>query len=138
MWIFMCAAVRRTETLQRLHTESMERAGELCNRETLSFPGSTAMRRLFLSAILIAATTGASAAPLVLDHAKLSSLDGLAIGSKVVVDGFPDGSGGAAKLTFERVAVYAPGARLIVADASGEHEVPLGKRVELIGKDAAG
>jgi len=96
------------------------------------------MRRLILSAALIAASTSAFAAPLVLDHAKLARLDGLAIGSRVVIDGFPDASGGASKLTFERVAVYAPGARLIVADANGEHEVPLSKRVELVGKDASG
>jgi hypothetical protein len=96
------------------------------------------MRRLILCAALIAASTSAFAAPLVLDHARLARLDGLAIGSRIVVDGFPDALGGVSKLTFERVAVYAPGARLIVADASGEHEVPLGKRVELIGKDATG
>jgi metallopeptidase family M12-like protein len=96
------------------------------------------MRRLVLSAALIAASTSALAAPLVLDHAKLARLDGLAIGSRIVIDGFPDASGGASKLTFERVAVYAPGARLIVADANGEHEVPLSKRVELVGKDASG
>jgi hypothetical protein len=96
------------------------------------------MRRFVLCAVLIAASTSAFAGPLLLDAAKLSRLDGLAVGAGIAIDGFPDGAGGTSKLTFERVTVYAPGARLIVSDASGEHEIPLSKRVELIGKDAAG
>jgi len=36
MEIFFCAPVLHRETLQRLHTESMERLRELCNREALS------------------------------------------------------------------------------------------------------
>jgi hypothetical protein len=97
------------------------------------------MRRLVLSAVLIAASSSAFSAPLLLDAAKLAKLDGIAIGARVAIDGFPVGAGGGtSSLTFERIPVYAPGARLIVVDASGEHELPLGKRVELIGKDASG
>ena len=96
------------------------------------------MRRLILATLLIAASTSALAAPALLDRAKIDRLNGLAIGSRVVVDGFPDGFGGKSSLTFERIDVYARGARVIVVDASGEHELPKSKRVELIGKNAAG
>lgn len=96
------------------------------------------MRRLILSAALIAASTSAFAAPLVLDAAKVARLDGLAIGSRIVIDAFPDGVGGTAKLTFERVDVRAKGARLIVADAGGEHEIAPSRRIVLIGKDSSG
>ncbi len=96
------------------------------------------MRRLILSAVLIAASTSAFAAPLVLDHAVLDRLDRLAVGAHIVIDGFPDGAGGTSKLTFERIPILAAGARIIIADASGEHEVQPTKRVELIGKDSAG
>jgi hypothetical protein len=73
-----------------------------------------------------------------LDRAKIDRLNGLAVGSRVVLDGFPDGFGGQSSLTFQRVDVYARGARIVVVDASGEHELPKSKRVELIGKNAAG
>src|SRR5262249_1406502 len=115
----------------------MEPRGELCNGEA-HFSGFAAMQKLLLSAVLIAASTSAFAAPALLDRAKIDRLNGLAIGSHVVVDGFPDGFGGQSSLTFERIDVYARGARVIVVDASGEHEVPKSKRVQLIGRNAAG
>src|SRR5690242_4341255 len=104
----------------------MERPCELCNREALSLRIS-AMRRLVLSAVLIAASTSAFAAPALLDRAKIDRLNALAVGSHVVVDGFPDGFGGQSSLTFERIDVYARGARVIVVDASGEHDLPKSK-----------
>jgi hypothetical protein len=96
------------------------------------------MRRFALCIFLIAASTSAFAAPALLDRAKLDRLNGLAVGSRVVLDGFPDGFGGQSSLTFQRVDVYARGARIVVVDANGEHELPKSKRVELIGKNAAG
>ena len=96
------------------------------------------MRKLLLTAVLITASTSAFAAPAVLDHAKLDRLSNLAVGSRIVLDGFPDGSGSGSSLTFERIDVYAQGARVIVVDASGEHDLPKPKRVQLIGKNASG
>jgi hypothetical protein len=115
----------------------MERRGELCNRPALA-SGFAAMQRLLLSAVLTAASTGAAAAPALLDRAQIDRLENLAVGARIALDDFPDGSGGTTKLTFERVDVRAPGARLIVADANGEREIPATKRVELIGKDVSG
>src|SRR3954471_6355611 len=123
--------------LRAFHAESMERGRELCNRRAFR-SRFAAMKRLVLSLVLIAASTGAFAAPALLDRAKIDRLDHLAIGSHVVVDGFPDGFGGQSSLTFERIDVYARGARVIVVDANGEHELAKSKRMQLIGKNAAG
>ncbi len=96
------------------------------------------MRRLILSAVLVAASASAFAAPALLDRAKLDRLSALAVGSNVTIDGFPDGFGGQSSITFARVDVYAHGARVLVADANGEHELPRSARVELIGRNVAG
>jgi metallopeptidase family M12-like protein len=102
-------------------------------------PEVAAMRRLIFSAVLMAAASASAvAAPALLDRAKVDTLNALPVGSRVVIESFPDGFGGQSSLTFERVDVYARGARVIVADASGEHEVPRSARVELIGKNASG
>jgi hypothetical protein len=97
------------------------------------------MRKQFFSAFLIAiATTNALAASAVLDRAKLDQLNHLRVGASMVIDRFPDGYGGQSSVSFERIDVYAPGARVVVVDASGEHEVPRSSRVELIGRSAGG
>jgi hypothetical protein len=97
------------------------------------------MRTTFLSALLlaIASTTAVAASP-VLDRAQLDQLNNLRVGASAVIDRFPDGAGGQSSLRFERFDVYAPGARVVVVDASGEHELPRSPRIELIGADAAG
>jgi hypothetical protein len=97
------------------------------------------MRKLVFSAFLIVtATTNAIAASAVLDRAKLDQLNHLRVGASMVIDRFPDGYGGQSSVRFERFDVYAPGARVIVVDATGEHEVPRSARVELIGRSASG
>jgi len=97
------------------------------------------MRSLFFSAfVLAAASANAVAASAVLDRAKLDQLNHLRVGASMVIDRFPDGYGGQSSVRFERIDVYAPGARVIVVDATGEHEVPRSPRVELIGRSASG
>ena len=96
------------------------------------------MRNVFLIALLIVASTSASAAPVLLDRAAIDRLDRLAVGEEFAVERFPDGAGGESGVRFRRIETYAPGARVIVVDADGEHELPRSARVELIGEDASG
>jgi len=97
------------------------------------------MRTTRFFAFLIAfASASAVASPALLDQAQIDRLNNLRVGASIVIDGFPDASGGQSSLRFERIDVYGPGARIIVVDKSGEHEVPRSHRVELIGANAAG
>ena len=93
---------------------------------------------VFLALIFATASASAAESSAMLGHAQLDRLNSLAIGASVVIDAFPDGAGGQSSLRFERFDVYAPGARVVVVDASGEHELPRSPRIELIGADAAG
>jgi hypothetical protein len=94
------------------------------------------MRALLISALFV--STGAVAAPALLDHASLDRLNALPVGASISIDHFPDGFGGESSLRFERVEVYAPGARVVVVDESGERTIPRSPRVELIGRTAGG
>jgi hypothetical protein len=95
--------------------------------------------RAFLSLILVLALGHAAAAsPLTLKPAQLAQLGTLPAGTAMVVGGFPDGLGGSANLRFERINVYAPGARVIAVDAAGEHDLPRSARIHLIGVSASG
>ncbi len=97
------------------------------------------VRRLFLVALIAAVGhVGAATDSLALSPSQLDHLASLQPGASIVLDGFPDGLGGTATLRFVRVDIYAPGARIVVVDASGEHEVPRSPRIQLIGADAAG
>ena len=95
-------------------------------------------RRFLLLAVLVFSTESAVAAPALLDRAKLDRIDKLAVGASLTIDRFPDGFGGESSIRFERVDVYAPGARLYVIDAAGQHEIPRSKRVQWIGANADG
>ena len=97
------------------------------------------MRSFHVSALLFAMTSGAAiAAPVSLDSAQLNRLDHLPVGASLVIDAFPDGAGAQTSVRFERIDVYAAGARVIHIGASGEHELPRSSRIELIGRNAAG
>ena len=96
------------------------------------------MRRLILCVVLVLSAGSAAAAPALLDRAKLERMDKLAVGASLTLDRFPDGFGGESSIRFERIDVYAPGARLYVVDSAGRHEIPRSKRVEWIGANAAG
>ena len=62
----------------------------------------------------------------------------LPVGEPLEVAEFPAGPGVLAAYTFRRIEVYAPGARIFVVDAQGEHEVPRSPRVHLIGHSKDG
>ena len=90
-----------------------------------------------LLAFAIASAT-ASAASISLDRAALDGLRHLPVGGSFVVDALPDGAGAASKIRFERVDFLAPGARIVVVDANGEHDLPKSTRIEFIGKSDSG
>jgi hypothetical protein len=96
------------------------------------------MRIAFTLLAFAIASVPASAAPVSLDRAALERLGHLPVGGSFVVDALPDGAGTASKIRFERVDFRAPGARVVVVDGSGEHELPKSTRIELIGKSESG
>jgi hypothetical protein len=96
------------------------------------------IHRLFSALAFAIASATASAAPASLDRAALDRLAHLPVGGSLVVDALPDGAGTTAKIRFERVDFLAPGARIVVVDQNGEHELPKSTRVELIGKSDSG
>lgn len=79
-----------------------------------------------------ASATGMAGA-VVLDAGDLQRLARAPLGGLVDPVEFPAGPGVLAEMSFKRIDVYAPGARVIAVDASGEHEVPRSKRIHLIG-----
>ena len=98
------------------------------------------MRELFFAAMLLGASASAIAAPttLTLDQSTLSQLGSLDVGATLVLDEFPDGFGGHARVTFKRIDVYAPDARIVVVDKDGEHALPRSTRIGLIGASDGG
>lgn len=96
------------------------------------------MRRLLAFALASVALTASAADTLTLEAAPAARLSTLPAGSELVLEGVPDGHGGRADLRFERIEVYAAGARVIRIDAAGEHELPRSRRVHWIGRDGAG
>lgn len=98
------------------------------------------MRLPFATVLLGFALSARAAAPLSLDldRGQIEQLANLPVGASVVVDGVPDGYGGSARVRFERIDVYAAGARVVAIDADGEHELPRSQRIQLVGSDASG
>ena len=98
------------------------------------------MRKVLFLFVLLFGSVHASAAQnaRTLDRATLDRLEGLAVGASLTIDRFPDGFGGQSSLRFERIEIYAPGARIVVVDESGEHELSRSKRVALIGSNTGG
>jgi len=97
------------------------------------------MRFLIASLFMLgAASAFAASDTLILDAPQTAHLGALRAGAALVVDGVPDGFGGSASLRFERIEIYAPGARVIAVDANGEHELPRSPRLHLLGANADG
>lgn len=97
--------------------------------------------RLFVATLILALVAGnAAAAPdtALLPPATLAALASAGQGASVIVEAVPDGFGGSNRLRFERIDVYAPGARVLLVDAAGQHELPRSDRVQWIGSSADG
>lgn len=98
------------------------------------------MRRLSAMALLAHLSASALAAPgsVVMDSASLSRLAHAPLGTPITLAEFPAGPGVVSSISFQRFEIYAPEARIIVVDATGEHEVPRSARVHLRGYSADG
>lgn len=97
------------------------------------------MHKVFAFALWIAAGYASAAThTLMLQPAQLTRMNELPVGASLVIDGFPDGFGASSSIRFERIDVYARGARIIVVASEGEHELPHSRRIELIGASADG
>ena len=96
------------------------------------------MRWLFALMLATAAGGAGAASSLALSPARITRLDSLPAGASIVLDRFPDGFGGSDSLRFERIDIYARGARLLATTADGEREIPRSRRRELVGANAAG
>ncbi len=97
------------------------------------------MRKLLIFAFLVASTHAEAASEtLTLHPTQLARLKSLAVGERVAIDDFPDSFGGHSGLSFERIDVYANGARIVAVDARGERELPRSQRIELIASDSGG
>ncbi len=64
----------------------------------------------------------------------LAGLRALKAGERLAVDGFPDGYGGSARLRFERIEVYAAGARVLVDTTRGARELTRSARLQFLGR----
>jgi hypothetical protein len=95
-------------------------------------------KALFLLVLLVSSGASAAQNARSLDRATLDRLDRVPVGSSLTIDRFPDGFGGQSTLRLEHVEIYAPGARIVVVDESGEREVPRSARRQFIGRSENG
>lgn len=99
------------------------------------------MRQLVVLALFLAFAKLAVGAPgaVSLNAATRNAMARSALDEKITVPEFPAGPGILAEFDFRRIDVYAPGSRIIVVDANGQHEIPRSRRVHLVGysKDGA-
>ena len=93
---------------------------------------------LLLVAAVIPAVSVAAVATVTVDSSKMATLASVNVGESVEIARFPTGPNRSGDITFERIDVLAPGAKVIVVDADGERELPRSDRVHLIGHSADG
>ncbi len=83
--------------------------------------------------IFLGGNVFAAPGTVLMDAASLERLAQTDPGVDVTLSEFPAGPGIVTALSFQRFDVYAPGARIIVVDAQGEHEIPRSSRIHLRG-----
>ena len=88
---------------------------------------------LFLLMMLSAPAAYAAAGSAVLSARTLDEMTRMALDESVDIAEFPAGPGILTEFDFRRIDVYAPGARIIVVDSNGEHELPRSRRIHLVG-----
>ena len=98
------------------------------------------MHRNLLALVLAGLASQAIAAPgtITLGADELARLVRAPVGARVEVAAFPVGPGVLAPVRFERIDVYAPGARIVEMTADGERERPRSRHVQLVGTAADG
>lgn len=93
---------------------------------------------LFTLLLSVPALAAVAPGQLTLDTDAMRSLARLKLDERLTLPAFPAGPGLLAPVTFHRIDVYAPGARIIAVGADGERELPRSKRVHLLGYTADG
>jgi hypothetical protein len=98
------------------------------------------LHALFLAPLLAIASipSPTTAVEVSLSAPTLDVLSGLAPGAHADVAGFPTGPDSNDAVRFERVDIYAPGARIIEIGLRGERELPRSTRIHLLGRGADG
>jgi len=85
--------------------------------------------------ILSCCSAAATAAPgtVTVEMTTLQSMARTPVGATIKLDEFPAGPGILTEITFERIDVYAAGARIVEIGPNGERELPRSANVQLIG-----
>ena len=93
---------------------------------------------LLFVAALFPIVSAAAVATVTVESSRMTTLISSKVGESVEVARFPTGPNRFGDITFERIDVLAPGAKVIVVEADGERELPPSNRVHLIGHSADG
>lgn len=98
------------------------------------------MRRRIVAGLLSIASAASAAAPGIttVTSASLERVAAAAPGASLELEAFPSGPAATTRVTFERIEVYAPGARIVEITPAGERELPRSTRVHLYGEGADG
>lgn len=98
------------------------------------------MYRFLTSLALLSFAMPTLAAPgtLTLERAGINKLTNMTVNAKLDLAAFPAGPGILRPMTFQRIDVYAPDARIIVIDETGEREIPRSQQIQLIGYSTDG
>ncbi len=98
------------------------------------------MCRWIMAGLLSLASTASMAAPgmATVTSASLERFAASPAGARFDVAAFPSGPAATTRVAFERIEVYAPGARIVEITPDGERELPRSTRVHLYGDGADG
>jgi hypothetical protein len=83
--------------------------------------------------VCLAHEATASDRQMLLGSATLSRLASTDTGIVVDVDDFPTGPGSSSVISFRRIEIYAPDARIVAIDSAGAREIPRSPRIHLLG-----
>ncbi len=98
------------------------------------------MCRWIMAGLLSLASTASMAAPgtATVTSASLERFAASPVGARLDIAEFPSGPAATTRVAFERIEVYAPGARIIEITPDGERDLPRSTRVHLYGEGADG
>ncbi len=98
------------------------------------------MRLLFAlyMVVLAGSLSAAETTPRLFTSSTLTTLSRLPVGEPHRLKAFPVGPDQSAEVDFQRIEIYAPGARIVEISSDGERELPRSTRVHLLGSTADG
>lgn len=94
--------------------------------------------RVLLLLFCVIGSASAATPSVTLKAVVMGQLAGMRVGERIEVDSFPIARGRLGRVSFERIDVYAPGAKVIEVTAAGERELPRSPRIHLIGTAVGG